>query len=45
LIRLPAQYEATLLGTLSSVGADLSKDKPQLNAAYQLVREAAQRVH
>lgn len=45
LIRLPAQEQTALIDTLSSVGADVSKLKPQLNAAYQLVREAAQRVH
>jgi hypothetical protein len=28
---------------LASVGEDLSKTKPQLSAAYQVVTEAAQR--
>lgn len=45
LIRLPASDEVALNDTLASVGADVSKPKPQLNAAYQIVREAAQRVH
>lgn len=45
LIRLPADDQASLINTLASVGADASKLKPQLNAAYQIVKEAAQRVH
>ncbi|MFZ3357275.1 MAG: TRAP transporter substrate-binding protein [Xanthobacteraceae bacterium] len=43
LISLPADEQATLLSDLASVGADVSKAKPQLKAAYQIVTEAAQR--
>jgi hypothetical protein len=32
-----------LLKTLASVGADISKSKPELSAAYQVVTDAAQR--
>ena len=45
LIALPGDDEATLTATLASVGADVAKPKPQLSAAYQIVKEAAQRVH
>ena len=43
LINLPPDEQASMLKTLSSVGADVSKAKPQLSAAYQVVTEAAQR--
>jgi hypothetical protein len=43
LINLPPDEQALMLKTLSSVGADVSKAKPQLSAAYQVVTEAAQR--
>jgi TRAP-type C4-dicarboxylate transport system substrate-binding protein len=43
LIELPADEQSELLKTLSSVGADVSKDKPALSAAYKVVSEAAQR--
>jgi TRAP-type transport system periplasmic protein len=43
LISLPADEQATLLSDLASVGTDVSKAKPQLKAAYQIVTEAAQR--
>jgi len=43
LISLPADEQATMLNELASVGEDVSKAKPQLNAAYQIVTTAAQR--
>lgn len=43
LINLPADEQAELLKTLASVGEDVSKSKPVLHAAYQVVTEAAQR--
>jgi TRAP-type C4-dicarboxylate transport system substrate-binding protein len=43
LISLPADEQSSLLKTLASVGADVSKTKPELSAAYQVVMEAAQR--
>lgn len=45
LITLPSDDQAALAGALASVGADVSKLKPQLSAAYQVVREAAQHIH
>ncbi len=44
LIELPADERSEMLKALSSVGADVSKNKPALSAAYQLVSEAAQRL-
>lgn len=41
LIALPSDEQAALLQMLTSVGADVSKTKPQLNAAYKLVSDAA----
>jgi TRAP-type C4-dicarboxylate transport system substrate-binding protein len=43
LISLPADEQSAMLKTLASVGEDISKTKPQLSAAYQMVTEAAQR--
>ena len=43
LISLPADEQSAMLKTLASVGEDVSKTKPQLSAAYQVVSEAAQR--
>jgi TRAP-type C4-dicarboxylate transport system substrate-binding protein len=43
LISLPADEQSAMLKTLASVGEDVSKTKPQLSAAYQMVMEAAQR--
>ncbi len=43
LISLPADEQSALLKILASVGADVSKTKPELNAAYQIVMAAAQR--
>lgn len=44
LIELPSDEQAAYLKMLSSVGADVSKQKPLLNAAYQIVAAAAERV-
>ncbi len=43
LISLPQNEQAELMHTLSSVGDDISKNKPELREAYQVVRQAAQR--
>ncbi len=43
LIALPPDEQAALLKTLASVGADISKSKPELSAAYQVVMDAAER--
>ena len=43
LISLPPEEQVSMLKTLASVGEDVSKAKPQLSAAYQVVTEAAQR--
>jgi len=43
LISLPAAEQAKMLQTLSSVGDDVSKSKPALGAAYQIVAAAAKR--
>jgi TRAP-type transport system periplasmic protein len=44
LIALPAEEQASLLKIVAGVGDEVSATKPQLNAAYQIVTEAAQRV-
>jgi TRAP-type C4-dicarboxylate transport system substrate-binding protein len=41
LISLPTDEQSAMHKTLASVGEDVSKTKPQLNAAYQIVTEAA----
>jgi len=41
LISLPADEQAQMMKTFSSVGADVSKTKPLLSAAYQTVTAAA----
>jgi hypothetical protein len=41
LIALPADEQAALLRSLASVGADVSKTKPLLAAAYKTVSDAA----
>ena len=41
LISLPANELSAMLKILASVGEDVSKTKPQLTAAYQVVTEAA----
>ena len=43
LISLPAEEQATMMKTLSGVGMEVSKKKPALNEAYQVVTDAAQR--
>ena len=43
LISLTPDEQAEMLKTLASVGADVSKAKPELSAAYQVVTEAAKR--
>jgi TRAP-type transport system periplasmic protein len=43
-ISLPAEEKAEMLKTLASVGEDVSKTKPALNAAYKLVSDAAKRL-
>jgi TRAP-type C4-dicarboxylate transport system substrate-binding protein len=43
LISLPAAEQAALLAKISSIGDDLSKDKPELNGAVKLVFESAAR--
>src|SRR5271169_5116449 len=42
-VNLPADEQAELLKMLSSVGADISKEKPALAEAYKIVSDAAQR--
>jgi TRAP-type C4-dicarboxylate transport system substrate-binding protein len=44
LIKLPPDQQSSLLQLLSSVGADVSAQKPLLNSAYKIVSDAAQRV-
>ncbi len=44
LIKLPDDEQAQFLKTLSGVGEDVSKSKPALAAAYQVVSDAAQRL-
>jgi TRAP-type C4-dicarboxylate transport system substrate-binding protein len=43
LIDLPADEQTSMLKTLSSVAEDVSKTKPAVSAAYQIVAAAAQR--
>jgi len=43
LIDLPADEQSAMLKTLSSVAEDVSKTKPAVSAAYQIVAAAAQR--
>jgi TRAP-type transport system periplasmic protein len=45
LISLSPGEQKALYETLASVGPDASKSNPSLNAAYQIVTEAAQRIH
>jgi TRAP-type C4-dicarboxylate transport system substrate-binding protein len=42
-INLPADEQATMMKTLSSVGADVSKSDPRLADAYKIVTDAAAR--
>jgi TRAP-type transport system periplasmic protein len=41
LITLPPGDQSTMMQTLASVGADVSKTKPSLDAAYKIVTDAA----
>jgi TRAP-type C4-dicarboxylate transport system substrate-binding protein len=43
LISLPADEQTAMLQTLASVGEEVSKAKPALRVAYEIVKEAAQR--
>jgi len=43
LIKLPADEQAEMLKILTSVGADVAKTKPNVQAAYEIVTAAAQR--
>lgn len=43
LITLPADEQAAMLAKITSIGEDLSKDKPDLNAAVKLVFDSAKR--
>lgn len=44
LIYLPPQEQAAMLKNLSSVGADVAAKQPAINAAYKIVKEAAERL-
>ena len=43
LISLPAAEQAAMIAKISTIGEDLSKDKPELNKAVKLVFESAKR--
>jgi TRAP-type transport system periplasmic protein len=43
LIKLPADEQISMMKTLASVGADVSRSSPQLAAAYKIVTDAASR--
>ena len=43
LISLPSDEQAAMMKTLASVGADVTKPKPELSAAYKVVTDAAKR--
>lgn len=43
LINLPADEQTEMLKVLASVGADVAKRKPNVEAAYEIVTAAAQR--
>ena len=45
LIKLPPDEQAEMLKILASVGADVSKNKPAVAAAYKVVTDAAKRLH
>jgi TRAP-type C4-dicarboxylate transport system substrate-binding protein len=45
LISLPPDEQSALLKIIASAGDEVSSTQPQLNAAYQIVTEAAQRSH
>ena len=43
IISLPPDEQSAMMKMLASVGADVSKSKPQLSAAYKVVVDAAAR--
>ena len=43
LISLPREEQASMMASLSSVGEDVSKPKPALHEAYEIVTDAAKR--
>ena len=43
LIQLPPEEEASMMKSLSTVGEDLSKSKPELHAAYEILVAAVKR--
>jgi TRAP-type C4-dicarboxylate transport system substrate-binding protein len=43
LISLPANEQTAMMESLASVGDDVSRAKPALNAAYRIVADAAHR--
>jgi TRAP-type transport system periplasmic protein len=43
LIKLPADEQASMMATLASVGEDVSKSKPAIHEAYDIVTDAAKR--
>jgi len=43
LLSLPREEQASMMASLSSVGDDVSKPKPALHEAYQIVSDAAKR--
>jgi hypothetical protein len=44
MIKLSPDEQSTLMKILKSVGQDVSKTKPALAAAYEVVTDAAQRL-
>jgi TRAP-type C4-dicarboxylate transport system substrate-binding protein len=44
LIALPREEQADMMKTLSSVGDDVSKNKPAVREAYEIVADAAKRL-
>jgi TRAP-type C4-dicarboxylate transport system substrate-binding protein len=44
LINLPPEEQVGMLKTLSSVGEDIAANKPTIKEAYQIVKEAADRL-
>jgi TRAP-type transport system periplasmic protein len=44
LISLPADEQADMMKSFATVGADVSKTKPALDAAYKIVTDAAQKL-
>ena len=44
LISLPPDEQASMMATLASVGDDVSKTKPDVHEAYEIVTAAAKRL-